>query len=51
MFVNGVFDMFICVCRRSTASLRRMASACSATALYIHLYATFLLLCDSTVMS
>jgi len=29
MFVNGVSDMFICVCRRSAASLRRLASAFS----------------------
>ncbi len=44
MFVNEVSDMFICVCRRSAASLRRLASACFAvfaTALYIHLYIIF----------
>jgi len=33
--------MFICLCRRSAASLRRLASACFTTALYIHLYAIF----------
>jgi len=33
--------MFICVCQRGVASLRRLASACCAvftTALYIHLH-------------
>jgi len=29
MFVNGIFDMFICVCLRSAASLRRLASLVS----------------------
>ena len=53
MFINGASDIFICVCRRSAASLRRQASVSRSRFRNRSLHSSirnFLLLCDSEVV-